>query len=117
MSEGRLLEQMREQSAQVRGLLISVSALANQTRSMSLPVAAQEAVLGMRVELACAVAALDASLGAVSMTGEEPWTGNLERERMLRSLHRAGDHTLDPDETDRNVTVCPAAKETEALMS
>jgi hypothetical protein len=120
MSEGRLSGEIRGRSREVRGLLISLSALANELRTMSLPVAAEEAVLGMRVELACAVAALnalDACVGAAAMTGgmvAETRAVDMElhpvrletqdaRLKMLQSLHRAGDHSLDPEPDEQNL--------------
>lgn len=53
----------------------------------------------------------DATIAAARMTGQAPHPqtsaaelplhpANQEHERMLETLHRAGDHTLDPEDTD-----------------
>jgi hypothetical protein len=71
-------------------------------RRLGLEDEADAAVTRLRIDLACVVGELNAV--AMAMEGERRELlrvrAGQERQLMLRGLHRAGDHTLDPEEEE-----------------
>ncbi|HRJ11588.1 MAG TPA: hypothetical protein PK490_12295 [Prosthecobacter sp.] len=95
--------------AAMRARLASMRVIIGELEDM-LP-AARELLASLRVEMCCLatdINALDTTCGALRMTGQQPPlqpqdpVESTAHKAMLRSLHRAGDHTLDPEDDEGN---------------